>query len=508
MSYVYNTDGSLPDGKVDAYAKPDSTKILSANNWNTVLAAVKDLRASVVSFSKALGRVSDETTGALTLYVDSANGNDANDGLAAGVGRALATLPVAVTKVPRTVRHPVFIEVSSGNYKGAVLPEWIFSPADDAVGAYVVILGTLISATITGDSAGAVFSATAGSDFSTSWGTLTKAAGINWTASALRSKAVEIVSGTGAGQVKQIHDNTTAVLTIAGGWAVTPDATSQFKIRDWGTVINDGFTVIPLGFNEPASGLKAGFQVLSSDNSRRSTFGAINICKMKFTTTFYGIWTAGACDTFVNQNSFATSRAVQNNQGAKVYVKENYYSGNSIAFLNGTTSQGVLLFGGNVIDGTGSSFTGIFAGAGQVSSAGDSIKGTSSQGIAVDFQHSKNGASAFFGDIVDGCSIGFKALNCAGRQEINNTTVKNCGVGVSAQGNNAVVSLTTVAFTSNTAVVDASRGASVRVSSDSVFTTNTGDIVIDGAAAQTIATLRGATPKHLKDSNYFTKVFE
>lgn len=63
------------------------------------------------------------TTGNITLYVDVVNGSDANDGLAAGVGRALASLTAAIAKVPRVLKYPVVINVASGTYSESVYIE-------------------------------------------------------------------------------------------------------------------------------------------------------------------------------------------------------------------------------------------------------------------------------------------------------------------------------------------------------------------------------------------------
>ncbi|MGG1597602.1 hypothetical protein [Paenibacillus naphthalenovorans] len=60
------------------------------------------------------------TTANMTLYVDAANGDDANDGLAAGAGRALKTIAAAIARVPQVVNHTVTINVASGTYSETV----------------------------------------------------------------------------------------------------------------------------------------------------------------------------------------------------------------------------------------------------------------------------------------------------------------------------------------------------------------------------------------------------
>lgn len=72
-------------------------------------------------------------TGDVTLYVDGANGDDANDGLAAGSGNALATIQAAADLIGRTLDptiHQVTISVAAGTYTGGVdLPFHIGSKA-------------------------------------------------------------------------------------------------------------------------------------------------------------------------------------------------------------------------------------------------------------------------------------------------------------------------------------------------------------------------------------------
>jgi hypothetical protein len=53
-----------------------------------------------------------------------------------------------------------------------------------------------------------------------------------WTTNVFANRAVTITSGTGIGQTGRIVSNTATVLTIATAWAVSPDATSIYKISD------------------------------------------------------------------------------------------------------------------------------------------------------------------------------------------------------------------------------------------------------------------------------------
>lgn len=52
-----------------------------------------------------------------------------------------------------------------------------------------------------------------------------------WTANQWANFQIKITAGTGAGQVRTIASNTGDTLTVSAAWAVTPDATSQYKIE-------------------------------------------------------------------------------------------------------------------------------------------------------------------------------------------------------------------------------------------------------------------------------------
>lgn len=64
--------------------------------------------------------------------------------------------------------------------------------------------------------------------------TLTDSSKTDWTASEFIGYAVRILSGTGAGQARDITANTTTQLTVNPAWSVTPNSTSVYEIRKVG----------------------------------------------------------------------------------------------------------------------------------------------------------------------------------------------------------------------------------------------------------------------------------
>ncbi|MCD9026060.1 hypothetical protein [Cohnella silvisoli] len=65
------------------------------------------------------------TTSGITLYVDSVNGNDSNTGLSAGAGNALATINGALAKIPKLLKHNIFINVAPGTYPSCTIDGFI-----------------------------------------------------------------------------------------------------------------------------------------------------------------------------------------------------------------------------------------------------------------------------------------------------------------------------------------------------------------------------------------------
>jgi len=65
------------------------------------------------------GKLAQATTADLTLYVDAALGDDANNGLSAL--SALKTLQTAINKIPQIINHTVMVNVAVGTYAESVL---------------------------------------------------------------------------------------------------------------------------------------------------------------------------------------------------------------------------------------------------------------------------------------------------------------------------------------------------------------------------------------------------
>ena len=60
-----------------------------------------------------------------------------------------------------------------------------------------------------------------------------------WSVDAYAGKNVEITSGTGAGQVRNVLSNTAEILTVDRAWTTNPDATSVYKVIKVNTLLFD-----------------------------------------------------------------------------------------------------------------------------------------------------------------------------------------------------------------------------------------------------------------------------
>jgi|GEM_PF-5277622 hypothetical protein len=96
--------------------------ITGKTNWyDAPSKTLEDVNAHLADTMPHITYVPQKTTADITLYVDTANGNDANDGLAAGVGHALKTITAAIAKIPQVVNHAVTVNVAAGDYSSEAI---------------------------------------------------------------------------------------------------------------------------------------------------------------------------------------------------------------------------------------------------------------------------------------------------------------------------------------------------------------------------------------------------
>jgi len=114
---------------------------------------------------------------------------------------------------------------------------------------------------------------------------------------------------------------------------------------------------------------------------------------------------------------------------------------------------------------------------------------------------------------ITGCTVGIQtATNNAdspfgcGLQSISGLDISNCTTAVTLDKSSSLVLTGNLSGSTNTTAFNLTQGGRVKLSSGSTIT-GSGEIVLDGAAAQTIASMRAASPK-LLSSTYFSIIHE
>lgn len=468
--------------------------------------------------------VDGTTNQALVLYVNGASGHDTNPGTSA---LPFATIQAAIDSLPKAIRHPVTINVATGNYAGFVISGFTIDPADPTVYTNLKVLGTFVTATLgTGSATGTLTGVTAGSSTTPALAVLTDSTQ-SWTVNALKGLTVEILTGTGAGSMFVIASNTATALTIVST-ATAPTATSAtYAIRDQGTVITtykaiktvNSTATAPVDFATQS----AGVQIFG--NSAQ----ALNI---------HSIWVQGIKCAPSSVNTISQGFAVST-QAAAVFLwrcravtagSQGFVIGSSATVNNCSVISATSGVNGLVVTTPGSAAPQIQTSGVTMSQCLFNVTGSNAVGVSI-----SSGAVNVTSVLFDACPFGIRYLG-SGRCSTNGVFFATCGVGMQGiSANNSVafnivngrvsfVNCTTaielegpqfmttgsvgvLVGTGNTTVISLSKGARMQLGASSTITGTT-EINLDTSTADNIAAMRAATPKHLKNSNYFTVIYE
>lgn len=453
-----------------------------------------------------------ETQSDVTLYVET-TGSDTNDGT---IGSPLLTIQAAIDRAKKLgasqLKHRVTIQVGSGNFTGFALYNINTAYATNTTnGSYFLIKGTYIAPTLTtGTASGTATAGSAGSSTSGTQGTMTDS-GQAWTTDELRGKLLEIVTGTGSGQIFPILSNTGTVITVASPWTA-PASGSTYAIREYGTIITTGIPR-PAQYGVAVSSSDHGliaFDVYGPSQTGNSIYIEgikFNISRMQLTK----------CDRIAFQNCHFNPSVSGTNitvgVGARAFFNRNYFSFTTTApssyllmsagnlgasatnclFYNGTTA---INMAGNVLAPIITSCT--FFGQSTAAMTLSTPQVTGLQIVSSIFNGNSAGgkgitqaqSSAGFGfGLVGLCRTSY-FTGWATAIELR----EGCWFDLDVYG------------TSNTTAMNFSRGADVRVSAASTLTGTT-EVSIDGTSSA-LATMRAASPKVISDANYHTKFFE
>jgi len=178
------------------------------------------LLASVSALAQVPGT---STTQDLEFWIDPAKGTDGYN--CVHLETPCKTIQGALGHVPQTIDHNVIVNLMPGTYRdGANVGGFNVNS-----GGSLRLRGYYLKATVTGRNTGTATGGTAGSV--TVNGTLIDTGG-GWGTNALAGKVVEILKGTGVGQLGAIVSNTATTITIQGPWTA-PNSTSTYAIQDW-----------------------------------------------------------------------------------------------------------------------------------------------------------------------------------------------------------------------------------------------------------------------------------
>ena len=165
------------------------------------------------------------TTAAMNLWVDPVAGADTNPGTAALPFRTIAA---ALVTVPRQIRHFVTINLTNGDYAEPL--EILRFSFEDGV---LFLQGNLLKVPTEPRRTATIWS-----------GTTIGTALAGWVVNAHEDKWVQIVAGTGIGQIAKVVSNTADTLTVfPSNTTWTPNGTSEYEIYTSGARITGVITV-------------------------------------------------------------------------------------------------------------------------------------------------------------------------------------------------------------------------------------------------------------------------
>lgn len=459
------------------------------------------------------------TGGALNLYVGT-TGDDNNP--CTSPSSPCLTIQAAVNKVPPVSAHTATVTVGLGNFAGYRVLNKAVETLDNSTVAGVLVTGTLTTATLaSGLTSGTLTSATGGSVLISGWATATKTAA-GWTASDLRHRYLRITGGTGSGQVKVIYDNTATVITVTGFWETTPDNTSTFDIVQPGTVITTPVDMPPnflaSGVNSTASTSHAGILIGGGSHSGTRDTGQYNA---RVAVRWFKCSLSGSFPTCVKADEGGRVAAFgiwdDNTQaGSGGFMAIGHNSELTVGECTGTRGHqiGQVNFGNLFIVNSvfSSATTGFFlAGSSRFSVQYSAILGVTAR--TFDLSNPPQDFNVLFSIFTGNGTSAALDRNAAdttvsGVYRVGFSSFTSFGNVVRIPGP-ALFILSSVSGGTNTNGFTLSLGANVRLDSSSTISA-TNEIILEGAAAVTIASLRAATPKVLPAATnaYGTRIFE
>jgi len=442
-----------------------------------------------------------QTAGTVAMFVET-TGSDAN--ACTSVGAPCLTIQGALNKIPKRFLNTATVTVGLGNFAGAIIENFSFNPTQTA---YLLIIGTRANVVpTTGSATGTATSGAAGSG--TTYGTLTDT-GATWTINDFRGQFINVLTGTGSGQVKMICSNTATVITICGTWTA-PAAASTYAVQTTGTLITSAPTQAATYITSTTSTGSAFVITHSGPNMTNRVSGSIILQDIGIS-----INATIAVNSF-SQMMVSTSRVRIINTAARCWQSNNanvvasdsycLLSASGIGFFNASNGFGTVT-GSLVVDGV----QGMYGGGGSQSLSTTSTMLLNQTTTAWDIYGCRKCFST--NDTLtgpgSGTGIGISVSTSNPTDSnilMNGSSVSSYATGVAASSPLSTIILTATTGTGNTTAITVSRGAKVQLGSTTTLTGTT-EVTFDGVN-YTLAAIRALSPIQLTGPTTLSTIYE
>lgn len=482
--------------------QPASSIIFDADDSriDKVISQLESLRtAGWISFNvQSQARKDYTTSGQLQIYV-SDTGDDSAPG---SVDSPIATIQEAISRVPSHLSHPVIINIGPGTFKGFRIDGLSIAPSP-ILGQFLIIRGATTELERF-TSTGAVY------NYFYSYSTIT-CTGKSWTVDQFKGKLIQNL--------------TTPIATPIVIMGNTSDTISYYNIAGMST-IGHSFTIF-----EPATTVRGATSTLAALGSHLVDVASYQegIAVVKLNDS--GAWAANQGIALENVVMYAeTGQAAIRANSSSFVLRTSILTGDS-------TSTAVFLTKSDM-NARSVYFAGVYTTKINASYVAEN------RGVNVTYCLSEGGLNAFFGanltiaaTVIRGCtgsavrpqsgrtSIGGCAIEtCLNAVEVDDRAnytsgsvspcigmnagyISNCTNGIVVMSPRGVVTAKAYAITGATNAVVATLGAIIGLRSDMSIATSAVELQLD-SASYTLAAMRAASPKLVRDSNFNTVIYE
>lgn len=425
------------------------------------------------------------TTADMPLFVDP-TGSDSNACTGTGPAACLTTQG-CLNKFPKQLRHRVSCTHAAGSYAGFIISGFTFDPAFQKTTAGILIDGVQGNVTpATGSATGTATSATAQSG--TTFATLTDT-GATWTVNDFKGKFITITGGTGSGQTRTISTNTATVITLAGAWGTTPNATSTYAIQSPTSLITSTTAAVLDGIGGTVLAA-SGIQIINNSlASAGANTGEITIRNMG---TSQGFRFVG--DSSVNLQQVLVSAGTPNAIGGiKLTVNQSSFTTTTAFTMIGIGSYNNSMFSSTLLATAPTKIAVVGCQLNITTAAQGAVASLSGSVSSVSNSRCDCNSAATSACVSVGLGQTPTSPDPSGAgSSITNVDVTNCTYGVAAQAGGVVAFTQSSTFSGNSLTYSAAsnNGGTIILPSAITITSGTADLSVDnGSTASTFGSL-------------------